>query len=88
MKVLAICRPLAQTDPQVMSRHIAEEAETLENWRSRGALVEAYSPGGPGAILVLEAPGVSEAASLLDGLPLCRAGLIETEVIGLYPLEY
>jgi hypothetical protein len=71
-----------------MSPHIAEEAETLDEWRSQGVLVEAYSPGGPGAILVLEAPGVSEAASLVDGLTLCQAGLIQTEVLGLYPLEY
>jgi hypothetical protein len=88
MKVLAICRPLAKTDAQALSPHIAEEAETLEEWRSRGALVEAFSPGGPGAILVLEASGVPEAESLVDGLPLCQAGLIQAEVIGLYPLEY
>jgi muconolactone delta-isomerase len=88
VKVLAICRPLAESDPQTMSTHLAEEAETLKEWRSRGSLVEAYSPGGPGAILVLEAPGVSEAASLVAGLPLCKAGLIQTEVIGLHPLHY
>jgi hypothetical protein len=88
VRVLAICRPRAESDPGAMSPHIVEEADTLEEWRSRGVLVEAYSPGAPGAILVLEASGVSEAASLVDGLPLRQAGLIQTEVIGLYPLEY
>jgi hypothetical protein len=88
VKVLAICRLRAETDPRAMSPHIAEEAQTLKQWRSRGVLVEAYSPGAPGAVLVLEAPGVSEAASLVNRLPLCQVGLIQTEVIGLYPLEY
>lgn len=88
MKVLAICRPLAETDAQALSPHIAAEAETLEEWRNRGALLGAYSPSGPGAILVLETPGVSEAGSLVDGLPLCRAGLIQAEIMGLHPLEY
>ncbi len=48
-------------------------------------LLEAYSPGGPGAILFFEA----EPARLeewLGSLPLVREGLVETEVIELHPL--
>jgi hypothetical protein len=88
MKVLAVCRPLPGTDPKAMVQHFATEAQALEEWRSQGSLVEAYSPGRPGAILFLEVPTVAEAESLVAGLPLSRAGLIHTEVIGLYPLEY
>jgi hypothetical protein len=88
VKVLVICRPNPEADPKAMFERIAAEAETLEKWRSEGALLEAYSPGGPGAILILDTPGVDEAEALVSGLPLCQAGLIRTEVIGLHPLKY
>ena len=88
MKVLAICRLDANTDPKAMSLQIAAEAEALQECRARGALVEAYSPGGPGAVLMLEAQGVSDAEALVATLPLHQAGLIQSEVTGLYPLVY
>jgi hypothetical protein len=53
-----------------------------------GILLEAYSPGGPGAILILEVSDLGKAQSLLARLPLCEAGLIETELICLRPLQY
>ncbi len=88
MKVLAICRPRPGTDTSEMIKHIAKEAKTLEDWRDTAILLEAYSPGGPGAILILEVSDLGKAQSLLARLPLCEAGLIETELIGLRPLQY
>ena len=44
-------------------------------------------PGRPGAVLMLEAAGVPEAARLAASLPLAAAGLISTEIIPLHPLE-
>lgn len=88
MKVLAICRPRPGIDTSDLIEHIAEEAKTLEGWRDTGILLEAYSPGGPGAVLIVEASDVETAQSFLGGLPLCEAGLIETELIGLHPLQY
>ena len=88
MKVLAICRLRPGANPAAMRAHIHDEAKMLETWRDAGTLVDAYSPGGPGALLVLELPGVEHAETLLATLPLCEAGLIETEVFGLHPLEY
>jgi hypothetical protein len=60
----------------------------LETWRDAGLLLEAYSPGGPGAVLVLDQVDVRHAQALIETLPLCDAGLIQVELIGLYPLEY
>jgi uncharacterized protein GlcG (DUF336 family) len=88
VKALVICRPSEGTDPKAVFGHIAEEARALEDWRDNGTLVEAYSPGGPGAILILEVQDVSEAEVSVAVLPLRKAGLIQTEVIGLHPLQY
>jgi hypothetical protein len=88
MKVLAICRPVSGTNASEMATHLRDEAKTLEQWRNTGNPIEAYSPGGPGAVLILEHPSLQEAQSHVSQLPLCVAGLIETELIGLYPLRY
>jgi hypothetical protein len=71
-----------------MASHIRGEAEVLKGWRDTGTLLEAYSPGGPGAVLVLDLPDVEHAGNLLKTLPLCQAGLIQPELIGLHPLAY
>jgi hypothetical protein len=56
----------------------------LKRLREQGVLLAAYSPGGPGAILMFDdARGAVEGA--IASLPLARAGLIDTEVIGLHP---
>lgn len=56
----------------------------LKQRQQDGSLTEAYSPGGPGAILIFEADrGTVEGA--VAALPLARAGLIDTEVIELHP---
>jgi hypothetical protein len=70
-----------------MATHLRDEAKTLEQWRDAGNLLQAYSPGGLGAVLILELPSLQEAQSHVSQLPLCVAGLIETELIGLYPFD-
>jgi hypothetical protein len=87
LKVLAICRTTPGTGPRDILAHLEEEAKVLETWRGAGTLLEAYSPGGPGAVLVLELPDMAQAQALVDTLPLCEAGLIEAELIGLHPLR-
>jgi hypothetical protein len=88
MKVLAICRPRPDTEFSEIVKHLPEEAKALEGWRDEGILLEAYSPGGPGAVLILDVMDAESATSLLSALPLRIAGLIEIETISLYPLEY
>jgi hypothetical protein len=51
-----------------------------------GALLEAYSPGGPGAILLID-DRRARVEDVLGSLPLVAHGLITTEVIELHPLE-
>ncbi len=47
-------------------------------------LAEAYSPGGPGAILIFQASR-ERVDSAVASLPLALAGLIDTEIIELHP---
>ena len=88
MKVLAICRPREGTEPAALARNVAGEVDHLERLRARGTLLEAYRPGGPGAVLILEAADLHEAQSTVRGLPLAAAGLIDAELIVLHPLRY
>jgi len=44
-----------------------------------------YSPGGPGAVLVLEAPAAHDAEAAVASLPLVASGIIEFELIELHP---
>ena len=88
MKILVICRPAPGTAIADLATHLPAEAEHLARLRDTGTLLEAYSPGGPGAVLILEASDMQEAQSVVSGLPLKAAGLIGTELIGLHPLRY
>jgi hypothetical protein len=54
--------------------------------KADGLLVEAHSPGGPGAILVFQA-GRPEVQDALAALPLVTAELIDLEIIELYPFQ-
>jgi hypothetical protein len=44
-----------------------------------------YSPGGPGAVLVLEVGSVDEAAAALCELPLVSKQIIDFELVELRP---
>jgi predicted aconitase with swiveling domain len=50
-------------------------------------LTQAWSPGRPGAVLMLEVADVAAAGAIVGDLPLVTAGLITTEIIPLQPLE-
>ena len=88
MRVLAICRPAPGATPEQIAQHVREEGQRLEQLRAAGTLLDAYSPGSPGAVLVLEAADLEEARSFVGDLPLAAAGLIDAELIGLYALPY
>jgi hypothetical protein len=88
MKLLAICRTTPGTQMSDLAVHRAAESKVLEAWRDSGTLLEAYSPGGPGAVLMLNAPDAESVVRLIESLPLRRAGLIEVELIELHPLRF
>lgn len=57
----------------------------LRQLKAEGTLVEAYSPGGPGAVLIFE--GDRETVeTVVSVLPLVTAKLVDTEIIDLQPL--
>jgi hypothetical protein len=85
MRVLVICRPRAGVDPASdIAPHAVAEIAALRELRDRGVLLEAYSPGGPGAVLILD-DGQCAVPDAIASLPLAREGLIDTEVIELHP---
>jgi len=85
MRLLVRCTPRAGVDPR---REIAprsgEEISALMALRADGLLLEAYSPGGPGAVLILEAER-DRVDEVLARLPLVRDGVVETEITELHP---
>jgi len=86
MKTLVICRPLPGADQAAFSALVGEELAALRRLKVDGLLLEAYSPGRPGAVLVLE----GEAGTVEDavrGLPLAQAGLLSMEKFPLYPMD-
>jgi hypothetical protein len=85
VKTLAICRVKEGVDPGTAIRpHAAEEIRALQALKKDGVLHEAYSPGGPGAILIFV--GDKQAvAKTLGSLPLYRADLLDVELVELKP---
>jgi hypothetical protein len=86
VKTLVICRPAAGVSGEQIAPHASDELAALRDLQARGLLLEAYSPGGPGAILIFATDG-DEVHEALEALPLRRAGLIETERIPLRPFD-
>jgi len=87
VQFLVICRPAAGGDPDEFKRLVPFETEAMREQKERGTLTGAWSPGHPGAVLMLEAADATAAAGILAGFPLVEAGLISTEIIPLYPVE-
>ena len=87
MKTLVICRPAEGVGREQIAPHAAAELVALRELKARGVLLEAYSPGGPGAVLIFETNVNSAIDELIDTLPLYRAGLIEVETINLQPFS-
>jgi hypothetical protein len=87
MNFLVICRPVPAADETLFGRTLAEEIAAMRSLKAAGALSQAWSPGRPGAVLMLEAADLTAASSLAAGLPLAAAGLITTEIIPLHPVD-
>jgi hypothetical protein len=88
MRVLALCKPAAGVDPAItFPPHLAAERAALARLRDTGTLVEAYTPSGPGAVLILEVSDLDQAESDLAELPLKMAGLLDIELIPLHPVK-
>ena len=86
MQFLVICRPAAGGDQSEFKRLLPAEARALREHKAQGVLAGAWSPGGPGAVLMLDVPETADADRIVSAFPLVRAGLITTEVIPLYPI--
>jgi hypothetical protein len=82
MTTLAICRPRPDADMTIFAEHVTAEGQALRELGKRGLLREAYSPGRPGAVLILDTD-TDTAAGLLAQLPLAVAGLLDIELIPL-----
>ncbi len=87
MRFLVVCRPAEAVTAAQMAPHGEAELQALRALRNSGELVEWYSPGHPGAVLVFEAAHAAHLHDSLERLPMRRAGLITTEVIPLHPLD-
>jgi hypothetical protein len=85
--ILVVCRPAESGDRAEFRRLVPAETAALRELKGSGVLSGAWSPGRPGAVLMLDVPGEAEAAQICAGLPLVRAGLITTEIIPLHPMD-
>jgi muconolactone delta-isomerase len=90
MRFLVICRPAAGGDQEEFKRLVPAETAALRDLKAKGTLTEAWSPGRPGAVLMLDVPGedgAEAAARLVAEFPLVQAALITTEIIPLHPID-
>jgi hypothetical protein len=88
MKILAILRPRDAADaPSAVMKHAREELNALWVLYRSGFVREMYSPGAPGAILVLEADSHEDAAKQLADLPLLANHIMTLELIDLHPFS-
>jgi hypothetical protein len=88
MKVLAIMRPAREGDlrSEVMATADDELAALWELY-TESVVREMYSPGGLGAVLVLEVDSLKAATDTLSRLPLIKRGLMALEVLELAPFR-
>jgi len=84
---LVICRPVQDGDQGEFRRLLPAETATLRDLKAQGTLVDAWSPGRPGAVLTLDVPGPDQATRIVAGFPLVQAGQITTEMIPLHPID-
>jgi len=87
MRLLAIGRPCDGADVRQIARYAREEMRALWQLYRDGVVREMYSPGRPGAVLVLETVARNEAEAALAALPLAAGGLIGFELIELHPFS-
>ena len=87
MQFLVICRPAGGGDQDEFKRLLPFETEALREQKASGVLSGAWNPGGPGAVLLLNAPDEPGVSRILSTFPLVQAALITTEVIPLHPID-
>jgi hypothetical protein len=87
MLILVICRPVEGGDHDEFRRLAPAETAALRDLKAKDTLVDAWSPGRPGAVLTLEVPDPGQATRIVADLPLVQAGLITTEIIPLHPID-
>jgi len=87
VQFLVICRPAAGGDPDEFKRLVPAETAALRDLKAKGALTGAWSPGRPGAVLMLDVPDEPEAARLVAEFPLVQADLITTEILPLHSID-
>lgn len=86
MKLLAIMRLREGVDvAREVADHARAELRALWNLYREGLVREMYSPGGPGAVLVLEAGSITEAERALSELLLLAQRIMSLELIELRP---
>jgi uncharacterized protein (AIM24 family) len=87
VQFLVICRPAPGGDLEEFKRLVPGETAALRELKASGTLTAAWSPGRPGAVLMLEAADEAEAARHTAAFPLVQAGQITTEIIPLHPIN-
>jgi hypothetical protein len=88
VKIAAILRAPDTPDVRAaLARRAGEELAALWQLYRDGVVREIYSPGGPGAVLILECESASAAAALLQALPLVANGIVTVELIELHPFQ-
>lgn len=79
-----LCRPRPGVDREQIAPHAVGEMAALRSLKAAGTLVEAYSPGGPGAVLIFDGERSAVEAAVAS-LPLVDACLIDAELVELHP---
>jgi muconolactone delta-isomerase len=87
MLILVLCHPAEGADQAEFRRLVPEETAALRELKTSRELAGAWSPGHPGAVLMLDVPDEAEAERLTASLPLVQAGLISTEIVPLHPMD-
>lgn len=86
MKILAMEKEKAGTQPHQFVEHLKTEAAQVWDLYQAGVVRELYFRQDRSvAVLMLECADAIEAGRILDTLPLVQSGLIEFDVIPLIP---
>ena len=86
MKILAIDKVLPEATPdKVKDTFMKEVNHTVKMYLADVVREMYFRQDRSGTILVLEAPSMEDARSLIDRMPMVQAGLIDFELIPLGP---
>ena len=86
MKILALEKAVPGVIPWQFRPHLEDEARRVWELYQQGVIRELYFRADrTDAVLILECEDADSARSVLDTLPLVKAGLVEFEVIPLIP---